>query len=94
MSWKDVIADAKARDDWKAGHKNVGKISADLDRELQELQFNQGVVRHIRDIVALKEGYSISKEQRKLIKANIDSYQKLFEEILETQNRLLSGEKI
>mgnify|MGYP003637488408 FL=1 len=92
MSWKDVIA--KARDDWKAGHKNVGKISADLDRELQELQFNQGVVRHIRDIVALKEGYSISKEQRKLIKANIDSYQKLFEEILETQNRLLSGEKI
>lgn len=83
MSWKDVITDAKARGDWRARHKNVGKISDDLDRELQALQVNHGVVRHIRDIVALKEGYSISNEQRRLIKANIDSYQKFFEDIKE-----------
>ena len=83
MSWKDIVSDAKKRDDWEAGHKNVGKIAKDLDESIQALEVNDGNLRKIRDIVALKEGYSVNSEQRRLIKANIDYYQRLFKEILE-----------
>jgi len=83
MSWKDIIADAKASGDWRARHTNVGKIADELDRNIRDLEVAEGNLRKIRDIVALKEGYSVTSEQRRLIKANIDSYEKLFKEIIE-----------
>tara|TARA_R110000824_G_C14983618_1_gene654428 strand:+ start:381 stop:632 length:252 start_codon:yes stop_codon:yes gene_type:complete len=79
MSWKDIVANET---DVREKHKNVGKIGDELDRSIRELEVNEGVVRKIRDIVGLEEGYSVNKEQRRLIKANIDSYQKLFKEIM------------
>lgn len=83
MSWKDIVSDAKKGDDWRARHNNVGKIAKDLDESIQALEFESGNLRKIRDIVALKDGYSVNSEQRRLIKANIVFYQQLFKEILE-----------
>ncbi len=83
MTWKDIIAEAERSGDWKARHTNVGKIAKDLDESIQAVELNDGHWRKIKEIVSLKEGYSVNRTQQKLIKANIDYHQKLFKEILE-----------
>ena len=80
MSWKDIIAEET---DWREKHKNVGRIADDLDRNIRDLEVAEGHLRKIRDIVSLEEGYSVNKEQKDLIEAIANTYDKLFKEIRE-----------
>jgi len=68
MSWKDNI------------QKNDSK---EFDRNLRGLEIADGHLRRLRDMLVLDSEFTPTNEQKRLVKANVEYYTKLFIELVE-----------